>query len=596
MKKEVEFDHLISSFVKSNGDIDCHLGTLVRAARFHGIALWAEQNNIPASHLEELSRAATLRVNLVMENPSLIPIPEGSTIETFNTRALMELAPQSVRDRLYREVQKNGWNDPQVQRKVVQHFVNADFVRSGLPEVDQSALRGGQVEPMHLEKVIETRIAHSSSKHGQPTETSNLGELITRTDIPSTLGPFEYAPNCEVRYPPKVTIALGELVEKHAQIFSRFVPGNTEGDEQAYQHCIRAADGSVTEPFFQVDIAGLSREFLVGANTISAEKVTKTLRDRIFEFEPSIAMYGLIGTLGGGESLGIRFKQQLDIIKAKHDMPIVLLAPTREKLEAMRETEFGKETNQILTPEEVNQISGFDDLWGPNEFRVHLEQNRERCNCLLYVRPSDPLFKLKDPKQKVQSPLLGNSNSRGIIRRSSITLNIDDPRWPIGDQRRIKDSKVALPLMGMGFRVDTMNDVIEPDKPGNITATDLFSEFMNSRGLSQLSSFRAKPMQGVFGGYGQKTMNFLDHSNITWLKEMLNLRGPYVIQPEIEPLVVTDKSTRETFAVMDRAFFSMVGGTPTFMGGIRILIPFASDEAQRGRLHGTKKMISASII
>lgn len=530
---------------------------------------------------------------------------DGETqIQSPNLR-IKKLIRDSVKEPPIKGVRNGGMrlDEKVLKRKMAQACIERErLVFQATEPFDKDKVRGQRRAAIHARiadrflRRSESRPADDNLEQEQTSEVINLGEIITRTDIPSTLGPFEFAPNCEVRFPPEVIKTLGERVEEHARVFSKFVPENTEGNQLAYQHCVRTVDGCVTEPFFQVDIAGLSHDFLAGASTVDQEEVARILRGRIFEFESSIAMYGLIETLGGGGLLGTKFREHLDLIRAKHDKPIVLLAPTKEKLKAMRETEFGKVGTQVLTSKEVNEISGFDALWGPDEFREHLEQHGGECKSLLYVRPSDPIFKLKDPEQKVASPLLGHSNLRGIIRENAITLNIDNPFWPTGDTRRIKDSKAALPLIGMGFRVDTVNDVIANNEPEEIVVTNTFSEFMNSSGLSQLSSFRAKPMQGVFGGYGQKTMNFLDRHNITWLEEMLSLRGPYIIQPEIEPLVVTDSSTRDSFAVIDRAFFSMVKGVPEFMGGVRILVPLDSGEAQRRRLHGTSEMISAPIL
>ncbi len=595
MKKQLEFNHLISPFIAENNGIGLTPKKLVQIARFQGIVLWAAQNGIHVACLEDLNRVGDLRVNQALQDPSLIPLPPDKGIEDTQTKNLAGITPQNVQDSLFQDVRRHGWDHSLVRGRVVRHLVDADFIHLGLHAIGQNALNGDGLSAMSIREVVETRMFSYASEQPRPGEKIRLENVITREDIPSTLGPFEYAPDYQIRFPPKVIDGLSRLVEEHARVFSQFVPGNNEGHKLAYQHCVRMTGGHITEPFFQVDIAGLSQELLTGAGAPGAEDVINTLRDRIFEFEPSIAMYGLIETLGGGGLLGTRFREQLDIIRAQHQKPIVLLAPTREKLEDMRETEFGKVGVQDLTSEEVFQISGFNDLWGPDEFLKHLEQDSGQCNCLLYVRPSDPISKLKDPTVGVENPLLVDPNLRRIIRENALTLNIDDPGWPIGDPKRLKDSKVALPLMAMGFRVDAVNDVVASVEGEKISVTKTFNDFMNSRGLSQLSAFRVKPLQGVFGGYGQKTMNLFDRSNISWLKEMLALRGPYLIQPEIESLVVNDSTNGATFAVMDRAFFSLVRGSAEFMGGIRILVPSDSEEAHMGRLHGTREMISAPI-
>jgi len=587
MRKDREFSSLIGATEMARDIPVTNTDKFIRTALFAGKLQWAIENGIEITEIEDLNRAGNLRVKNCIQDPSLTPFQDTLNTEDFESTDLLKLLlPQNVKDRCFTGVHRHHWDPQQVRETIIRHFVNADFIKRGLSVVTTEYINGESVQ-----NIVNKTIVKESITSVKKDELFNLGTVVTRHDIPSTLGPFEFASNCETVYPPNVIETLNQLVEEHARVFSQFIPANTENNNLAYRHCPIIA-GKFVEPFFQVDIAGLSQDVLGNTNTESAENLMEILRGRIFEFEPSIAMYGLIETFGGAGTLGIKFREHLNVLRKIHNRPVVLLAPTFEKFEAMREEEFGKTANEPLTTGEVNTVSGFDGLWGPNEFLNHLKENGNSCKCLLYVRPSDPISKLIDPKQKVPNPLLDDPSIRRVIRNNAITLNIDNPDWPINDPRRIKDSKAALPLMDMGFEVNSINDLISDQG----FLTNKFNCFITLHNLSPVSFFRAKPMRGVYGGYGQRVIRPSNKMGVNWLKNSLDLRGPYIIQPEIEPLIIKDRTSEQPFAVMDRAFFSTVRGFSEFIGGIRILIPTDSNEAKRKRLHGTDAMISAPII
>ncbi len=425
-----------------------------------------------------------------------------------------------------------------------------------------------------------------------PIEQFILGKTVLRRDIHSTLGPFEVAPDCEIRLDDRVVQSIGALVSENVARFSRLVLPNTEGDPEAYGNCVRDENGDISEPFFQLDLAGLSDEIVKGFRGESEESLLEVLRSRIFEFEPSIAMYELIQKVGGNGRVSDMFREHLELLRQKSGRPIALLAPTEQKLQGMRESEFGKIGTTELSDEEIFKISGFDTLMGPGDFKRHLEQNNGECRFLLYIRPSDPVVKLVDPTQKVADPLFNSLRFRKLARQNAITINVDNPQWQVGDPRRLKDTKAVLPELGLAHGVRTISDIV--DDSGSISQ-DL-QKFLTAHNLSENSLLRVKPMQGVYGGYGQRIIRLNNAPDIRWLNEMLQLRGPYILQPEIEPLIVHDSESGKKFAAMDRLFFSMVTGKPIFMGGIRILIPTDTTEAQKGRLHGTDRMISVPIV
>lgn len=409
-------------------------------------------------------------------------------------------------------------------------------------------------------------------------EMATFGTL-THVDLHSAMGPFLFAPEYETAIPPSVIAAVGHLVEMNTDAFAHLVPRNTEGDSLAYQHCAVPSRG-VVEPFFQVDMVATSSDFLTQAAGEDSSQIAAQLKNRIFEFEPSIAMYELIHAFGANGDLGAHFRRDLDVLRLRHGKRIALLAPTAEKFSAVLASEFGLSEHHGLSQEElsdlVKEVSGFDTVLGPDDFIDHLNANDGECEFLLFVRPSDPVAKLKDPTALVNSPLLGDEKLRRIIRRNAITLNIDNPDWGIADPRKIKDSKAALPLLGMGLSLRNRDQVHKLDL---------------SVGLQ-----RAKPRGGVFGAYGQKPIDAQNESHRLWLAEQIELRGPYLIQPEMAPLLIIDSSSSRQFLAMDRLFFSMVSGTASFMGGIRILNPVESSNAKHGRLHGSSDMISAPIV
>lgn len=65
------------------------------------------------------------------------------------------------------------------------------------------------------------------------------------------------------------------------------------------------------------------------------------------------------------------------------------------------------------------RLSGFDAFWGPQQFLDHL----------------------------------GDKNLRRIIKANSLTFNIDNPEWGVGDPRRINDTKRYLPAVGTAFEI-----------------------------------------------------------------------------------------------------------------------------------------------
>lgn len=424
--------------------------------------------------------------------------------------------------------------------------------------------------------------------------TGSLGEIRLREDIKSTLGPFQIYPEYKTIYSRVVTQALENLYAEYNQAFRRLVVANREWNTD-YQYCL-ASDGTPINSFVQIDMVGLPAGFLAQAQALSEEDVREALRGRIFEIENSIAMYSLLEYFFSDGTQDTLFKRQfragLDDIRQKYGRPIALLAVTDQKYQAMRETEFGKRDGEPLTDQEVMEYSGFDKFFSPEEFKKYLEENDDQSDYLLYVRSSDPVAKMKRPDLVIDEELLADDNLRRIIKSNALTFNIDNPNLPIGDSRRINDTKEYLGAMGMAFTVYYGEDLTSPE----------FNSFLRSQGVdpTQVESgeriLRAKPMKGTYGGYGHFRGTLGDARFRRELRDALLKRGSYVVQPELQNPTITNQDDGRSYMYIDRVFFSNDGQNYRFMGGERTLMPIDANEAKNNRVHGNSSSVYAEII
>lgn len=440
-------------------------------------------------------------------------------------------------------------------------------------------------------------------------ERTHLGEIVDRWDIESSLRPFHTLPEYRTEYPHAVINALGELFQEYNQAFVPLVEANQEW-ETDYQYTRYGINGDPINRWVQIDMIGLPQRFLDAASRMDHSTVREVLRQRIFEIENSLAMYQLLERIhsrDGEPSLFDRvFRSSLQSLREQYGKPIALLALTDQKYNSMKSSEFGKSEEEQITDEEVKRLSGFDRLFGPQEFLEHLEENGGECRYILFVRASDPVEKLKKPKTTFRIPLLENPVTRKVIKANAITFNIDRPDEPIMSMTRINDTKAYLPLMGMAYRADTFEDVFEEiiyrdNDPALIKLNPQLREYLRSHGIDQqkLDSgyvcFRAKPMVGSYGCYGHVTVDTIDGDTRSELRKGLRERGPYVIQPEMTTPIIVNESTGQTYTYIDRVFFATDGRTVTFMGGFRSLMPLDSVEAQKKRNHGNHSTVWAEI-
>jgi hypothetical protein len=421
------------------------------------------------------------------------------------------------------------------------------------------------------------------------TKAAVLGAMATRTDIPSGNGPYRVYPTYITHYPQSVIDALAALYLEYNRAFAPLVEANREWDTD-YRYCME--DEGLVNYFVQIDMAGLAPEFLAQAAELPVEIVKEQLRFLIFEIENSIAVYPLLRNLFPRDPHPSYFLTRFDAvlagIKKRHGQrPIALLAVTDEKYAAICKSEFGVAGARV-TDEEVRRLSGFDRLFGPDDFRRHVDETGG-SEYLLYVRSSDPVSVLKDPTQSVEHPLLADETMRRIIKKHSLTLNIDAPGMSYA--KRINDTKGYMPWMGIAHPIEAVHDLY--GQP--------FRWFLRARGvnpddvLSGEMKLRAKPAKGTYGCYGHY-VGSMTSGLPRKVKGGIQRRGPYMVQPELPPYVVGDRANGAEYNAIDRIFFGIIrGGKPFFLQGFRSLMPVDSIEAQEGRNHGNVATVWAEV-
>jgi hypothetical protein len=260
------------------------------------------------------------------------------------------------------------------------------------------------------------------------------------------------------------------------------------------------------------------------------------------------------------------------------------------------------------------ELTGFDTIFHPSDFKAHVEERNGECDYLLYVRSSDPVSKLRKPGEMVNQPLLSDPVMRRIIKAYSLTFNVDNPD-ETNVTRRINDTKAYMPPMGMAYAAATESDLFSPECYAQMqkgTAVDqvngqrLHSDFeahLRSCGIDpQLVAagevlIRAKPMQGTYGCYGHHALSLTGKAKKRHaLRADMRNRGSYIVQPEMVTPCICDPQTGVTYGYIDRNFATIEpDGTPVFMGGFRSLLPMVSQEAQKGRFHGNQETVWAPI-
>jgi hypothetical protein len=457
-----------------------------------------------------------------------------------------------------------------------------------------------------LKAIFDRIVATSQTKElGQISVSINIKSL---TEIEETVdgesktriqnAEFKTLPEYKTAYPKIVIDALKELYAEYNEAFRRLVQNNTEF-ENDYMFALDK-NGMPINGWVQIDMVGLPDGFLQMAESMSKDEVKSVLRSRIFEIENSLAMYQLLMKIFSNNvevsRFEKRFRQSLDEVRKRHSengekKEIILLAVTDQKYNAMRQSEFGKQSGEGLSDQEVMELSGFDMFMGPKEFKAYVEENGGKCPALIYARTSDPTNKLADPDYKVEGSLLENEDLRRIIKQNSITFNIDDPKWDPNSEQRINDTKGYLESMGMAIEVNSIEDVL----------SDGVEQYLLEEGVHPalvehgMAVIRAKPRVGTYGCYGHHRLDFTNGRDRNRLAEDIEARGGYVVQPEMSTPHITNTFDGRTYAYIDRVFFTTNGMEYKFMGGFRSMMPTDTNEYASGRNHGSDDTTWAEI-
>lgn len=416
-------------------------------------------------------------------------------------------------------------------------------------------------------------------------EIVHLGPERIRDDIPTNEGPFHVFTEYEVHYPTSVVEALARMYREYNEAFRALVDKNREW-ETDYMYAL-TSDGMPINFGVQMDINGLTSAFLEEAQNLSVDEVYTRLKD-VFEIENSLAMYGLlmrITSKNGEETpFAIGWRETLDQIRTRTGKKIALIAVTDDKYQHMKEAEFGKTKDEELTDDKVREISGFDRFFSPDEYKRYVEEHGEDSEYVLYCRTSDPLATLEDPTNIVEHTLLSDPTIRRIMKKYSLTFNIDNPEWERGDDRRINDTKRYLIPMGRGYQITSADQLRSPE----------FKEFLLSRGADPVEVasgqvvVRGKP-DTAYGCYGQERGAIGDDQYIATQQELIDNWGMYIAQPEMTIPTVQDDETGERYTVAHRVFLVTVDGIKyKLLQGYASHMPVKSIEAERGRNHGSK--------
>lgn len=448
-------------------------------------------------------------------------------------------------------------------------------------------------------------------RHVKTPVTANLGGVVERNDIQSSIESFHIMPKYRVSYPEVVVQALGRLYAEYNQAFIPALEKNREWASD-YKHCMQS--GLPVNFAVQIDMVGLPESFLQAAEHMSVEEVVEIFRRRTFEIENSLAMYQLLEVCcsnGTDSFFKKRFRPVLSKVRKRHGKKVALLAVTQQKYDAMLHSEFGKQPGDAITDDEVRALSGFDRFFGPDSFRQYLAENGGKCGYLLYVRSSDPVSKLKDPSTEVDHPLLSDPSMRKLIKANAVTFNVDAPTMDHG--RRINDTKEYQSRIGMAFAIDCEDDLFTLEFSTHLYGGNAYADFSGPRlskafvayleeqGIdpadveSGKQALRFKPSKLAYGCYGHVTGVLTDQKVRGELRRQMRQRGAYVVQPEFPTPKITNVDGA-TYAYIDRNFMAFIGGKPQFIGGFRSMMPIGCHELKKGRNHGNGSTVWAEIV
>ena len=422
------------------------------------------------------------------------------------------------------------------------------------------------------------------TRHSTP-----LGRITVRDGIPSSYGEFKTFADYQVIYPLSVVTAIQELCKEYHTVFSKSVRAHTEASTD-YQLLLMDNQTNYINLFVQVDMAGLSTDFIETTKHLDVYTVKELISGRVFEIDDSLAMYNLMRGIHSGykpSAFKMNFDAALTEVRNRAARPIAILATTTEKYHAIMQTELGIMDGSIPSTEYVQNTIGFDKVFGPEEFKEHLATNDGKSLYLLYVRASPPVHTLKNADVE-SSELLTNHEYRRIIRANALTINIDNPQADSMGLTIVNDSKASLPDMGMGFRINTTADI----------RTKEFIKWNKRVGIDLATPVRAKPVYGAHGAHGAFTTRIQTMAKPeSKLEKAIEKWGAYLIQPEIKATEIHNTTNAITYGFVDRLFvYSRPDGSTEFLGGLRNFIPTSSHEAKKNNYHGNSDAVWGEII
>lgn len=461
-------------------------------------------------------------------------------------------------------------------------------------------------------------------------ETVDVGRVETVKTIPAIDSEgnkmeFYRFPNY-VEYPPEMIEAVNLVLHKYNREFQRVLQLR-----QPDSYPMAYINGEFKNLLVQVDLRGFPLEFLEEASNIPPKKLAVIILKQMFEAENSLAMYNMMRGLFASNAedrfsphesfLGVNFDSALEMYRRYYNKPhIILSAVTREKEEAMLRSEFGianLNAYKELDHAHVRSLSGFDNFVGPENLQRILK-SPSSSDIILYMRTSYPTSWLRNPAENTpfNIPILENDDLRQKIRKIAVTPNVDDPKivnWFIrslysGESVMVRDRDYRFALVSVTsdgedkIYIPIVNDTKEY-LLGMRTPLVVNAEEAESFVRESSIPARFKPLFLHYGGYGhiRKPAGELPRKKrrriMQDLKNNLRKRGPYIVQPEIEPYTFTDQSGNEWQAI-HRLFlaYDPFEGRYKFVGGFFNALPVISHEARQGRIHGNRNAVWGQIV
>jgi hypothetical protein len=486
--------------------------------------------------------------------------------------------------------------------------------------------------------MIEQKVSRNELNNLEPRlfsgERINTGGIELVTKIPSLTknketGQLEQAEfrrfRNHIEYPPKMVEALNILLERYNSAFTRVLQLRQPDAYPLAYH-----NGNFTNMMVQVDMRGLPLGFLETIGDIPTEELAGVLNSLLYEAENSLAMYGMMRGIFSPDAqtqyspqsfFGVNFDSALDLYKKLTGRPLVLAAVTEAKWQSMLNSEFGTEnlsSDNELTPEKVRLLSGFDRFVGPERLKRLLSKKDPQI--LLYMRTSYPASWLKNPaKEQLSIPILEDDGLREKIRELAITPNIDDPKgvnWFLnaistGQFKMVSDSEYGFVLIPNVFEgkggvvVGIINDTkeylrfMDPERRRLVVDPAQVNElFSNNENIA----VRLKPAFLHYGVYGhhrillgeekKKRKEVFDN-----FRSDMKRRGPYILEPELLDYSFSDEEGQE-WKASHRLFlaYDPRDSRYKFIGGLFNAEPANSEEARKGRLHGSDVTVWGQIV